>query len=101
MNSQIRCLLHLVLLLALLPCAALAAAPQDRSVLPRINFTNDILPVLSKAGCNQGSCHGKASGQGGFKLSVFAFDPQADYEAVAKDALGRRVRRSAPERSLL
>jgi uncharacterized protein DUF1549/uncharacterized protein DUF1553 len=66
----------------------------------RLNFTNDILPVLSQAGCNQGTCHGKASGQHGFRLSIFAFDPQADYNAIVKDARGRRVCGSDPDRSL-
>jgi hypothetical protein len=74
---------------------------RDAAVPRRLNFTNEILPVISKAGCNQGTCHGKASGQGGFKLSVLAFDPQADYDAIVKDARGKRVRRSAPERSLI
>ena len=48
---------------------------RDATVPQRLNFTNQILPVITRAGCNQGSCHGKASGQGGFKLSVLAFDP--------------------------
>lgn len=85
-----------------------ASAPAARSLrvepvaaLPRrLNFTNDILPVLSKAGCNQGSCHGKASGQGGFRLSIFAFDPEADYDAIVKESRGRRVRGGDPDRSL-
>ena len=43
----------------------------------RLSFRHDIVPILSKAGCNSGGCHGKAEGQNGFKLSVFGFDPQA------------------------
>jgi hypothetical protein len=74
---------------------------REATIPQRLNFTNQILPVLSKAGCNQGICHGKAGGQHGFKLSVFAFDPQADYNAIVKEAQGRRVRSSDPERSLL
>jgi hypothetical protein len=65
------------------------------------NFANDILPVLSKLGCNSAGCHGKAEGQNGFKLSVFGFDPAADYAALTKEARGRRVFLSAPEHSLL
>src|SRR6516225_5325853 len=45
----------------------------------RFNFENDIVPVLSKLGCNASACHGKAEGQNGFKLSVFGFDPAADH----------------------
>jgi hypothetical protein len=46
---------------------------------PEVHFENDILPLLSKSGCNSGGCHGKASGQNGFKLSVFGFDSRADF----------------------
>jgi hypothetical protein len=66
-----------------------------------INFANDIVPVLSKAGCNAGSCHGKQSGQNGFKLSVFGFDPAFDYAALVSEARGRRVFAGDAERSLL
>ena len=83
--------LSLVLILA----APLSAAePTGR------HFENDILPILSRHGCNSSGCHGKAEGQGGFKLSVFAFDPPADYAGLVKEARGRRVNASAPEESL-
>ncbi len=65
-----------------------------------VHFGNDVVPILSKLGCNSGGCHGKASGQNGFKLSVFGFDPAADYEAIVKEARGRRVFPASPERSL-
>ena len=68
---------------------------------PQIHFENDILPLLSKSGCNSGGCHGKASGQNGFKLSVFGFDSRADFAALTKEARGRRVFPGDPERSLL
>lgn len=66
-----------------------------------VHFANDIVPILSKLGCNSGGCHGKASGQNGFKLSVFGFDPEADHAAILKEARGRRVVPSSPERSLM
>jgi hypothetical protein len=50
----------------------------------RFNFANDIIPILSRFGCNSSGCHGKAEGQNGFKLSVFGFDPLADYAALIK-----------------
>ncbi len=56
-----------------------------------INFANDIIPVLTKFGCNSGGCHGKATGQNGFKLSLLGFDAAGDYEAIVKQAHGRRV----------
>ncbi|HJT79183.1 MAG TPA: DUF1549 domain-containing protein, partial [Gemmataceae bacterium] len=65
------------------------------------NFENDVIPLLSKFGCNSSGCHGKAEGQNGFKLSVFGFDPAADYAALTKEARGRRVFPAAPEHSLL
>jgi hypothetical protein len=66
-----------------------------------ISFPRDIIPVLTKAGCNTGGCHGKAEGQNGFKLSVFGFDPQADQEAIASQARGRRLFLPSPEKSML
>jgi hypothetical protein len=72
-----------------------AAAPR------RFHFENDIVPVLSRFGCNSSGCHGKAEGQNGFKLSVFGFDPTADYAALTMESRGRRVFPAAPEESLL
>jgi hypothetical protein len=65
------------------------------------NFENDVIPLFSRFGCNASGCHGKAEGQNGFKLSVFGFDPAADYAALTKEARGRRVFPAAPEHSLL
>jgi hypothetical protein len=67
----------------------------------RYHFENDIIPLFSRFGCNSAGCHGKAEGQNGFKLSVFGFDPAADYAALVKEARGRRIFPAAPERSLL
>ena len=66
-----------------------------------ISFRNEIIPILTKAGCNSGSCHGKAEGKNGFKLSVFGFDPRADHDALTKEARGRRVNSAAFRQSLL
>ncbi|MBM4075965.1 MAG: DUF1549 domain-containing protein, partial [Planctomycetes bacterium] len=69
--------------------------------LPRsFHFENDILPMLSKYGCSASACHAKAEGQGGFKLSVFGFDAESDYQALLMESGGRRVFLSAPEESL-
>jgi hypothetical protein len=74
----------------------------SESSSPRtFNFENDIIPLLSRFGCNTSGCHGKAEGQNGFKLSVFGFDPRADYVALTQEARGRRVFPVAPDRSLL
>ncbi len=68
---------------------------------PPVDFANDLLPLFSKLGCNSGGCHGKASGQNGFKLSVFGFDPAADFDALVKEGRGRRLSAANPELSLL
>jgi len=66
-----------------------------------INFPNQIVPIFTKLGCNAGGCHGKASGQNGFRLSLLGFEPSEDYEHLIKEARGRRIFPAAPERSLL
>ena len=72
------------------------------SKTPRqFNFENDIEPLLARFGCNSSGCHGKAEGQNGFKLSVFGFDPKADFDALTKQGRGRRVFPAAAEQSLL
>lgn len=68
---------------------------------PTLSYTRDILPILTKAGCNLGSCHAKSSGQAGFKLSIFAFDPKGDYMEFVNDSRGRRVFPALPEDSLI
>jgi len=66
-----------------------------------ISFVAQVVPILTKAGCNAGGCHGKAEGQAGFKLSVFGFDPQADFQAIVMEGRGRRIFPAAPEQGLL
>ncbi|HZY88906.1 MAG TPA: DUF1549 and DUF1553 domain-containing protein [Gemmataceae bacterium] len=74
----------------------------EAAAAPRLfHFENDIVPILSRFGCNSSGCHGKAEGQNGFKLSVFGFDPAADYAALTMESRGRRVFPAAPEESLL
>ncbi len=65
------------------------------------SFRNDVLPVLTRIGCNGGSCHGAAAGKGGLKLSLRGFDPDSDYEVLTHQANGRRVVPGVPGESLL
>ncbi len=65
-----------------------------------VGFATQVVPILSKHGCNAGGCHGKATGQNGFRLSLLGFDPQFDYEALVLESRGRRIFPAAPERSL-
>ena len=73
-----------------------------RARVPRTyNFERDIVPLMSRFACNTSGCHGKAEGQNGFKLSVFGFDPMADYVALTREGRGRRVVPTLPASSLL
>ncbi len=64
------------------------------------NFRNHVLPVLTKAGCNSGACHGAAAGKGGMKLSLRGFDPDIDYSVLTRQAAGRRIVAGNPAHSL-
>ncbi|MFT4588315.1 MAG: hypothetical protein ACI9VS_002009 [Candidatus Binatia bacterium] len=82
---------------------ALVAAPVEtsgRSASESFHFAHDISPLLAKKGCAAAECHGSATGQGGFKLSLFAGDPRADYDAIRNELDGRRIDARNPEESL-
>jgi hypothetical protein len=66
-----------------------------------VDFTREIVPVLTRAGCNQGACHGAQHGRGGFRLSLLGFDPSFDHAQIVQSAEGRRVVVSEPDRSIL
>ena len=74
---------------------ALEAPPRESG------FAADIAPVFSRLGCNSSNCHGTLTGQNGFKLSLFGYDADADYDAVVKASEGRRVNKAEPGKSLL
>ena len=65
------------------------------------DFDTQVLPILSRAGCSAGACHGAAAGRGGLKLSLFGGDPAADYRQIVHELEGRRVNLARPQRSLL
>ncbi len=67
----------------------------------RAGFRSDVVPLLCKAGCNMGACHGNLNGKGGFKLSLRGDNPTFDLESLTHDAGGRRLSRIAPELSLI
>ncbi len=88
----------------------IAVAGQTRTVAvnvqlplvkPPYSFRHEVMAVLSKAGCNTGACHGYSLGKNGFKLSLRGPDPEDDYQAITRDAHGRRLNFPAPEVSLL
>lgn len=66
-----------------------------------ISFQLDVMPVLTAAGCNTGSCHGSARGQDGFHLSLYGYDPKGDHFRLTTEMAGRRLNLAVPEESLL
>jgi len=66
-----------------------------------VNFRNDVVPILTKAGCNSGPCHGAAAGKNGFKLSLRGHDLETDHAVLTRQSLGRRVSLMAPSHSLI
>jgi hypothetical protein len=66
-----------------------------------INFGHQVVPIFTKLGCNSGGCHGKISGQNGFRLSLLGFEPEFDFTTLVRENRGRRVAPSAPDHSLL
>jgi len=79
--------------------AVSSASASTNSAAPW-SFRNHVQPVLAKAGCNAGACHGAAAGQGGFKLSLRGYDDEGDWQAITRNALGRRIVPADPARSL-
>ncbi|QDU30886.1 Bacterial Ig-like domain (group 2) [Anatilimnocola aggregata] len=72
--------------------------PAERRVL---SFRHEVMPALSKAGCNMGACHGYSLGKNGFKLSLRGSDPDQDFAAITREVFGRRVNPAVPEASIL
>ena len=68
---------------------------------PPVSFARDVGPILSKVGCNAGTCHGAQAGRNGFKLSLRGYDVNYDYDALVNDLQGRRFDRVKPDRSLM
>ncbi len=66
-----------------------------------VSFSNHVIPVLTKLGCNSGACHGALAGKGGLKLSLRGYDPDADHFVLTRQAGARRVNRQEPARSLM
>src|SRR5262245_48186078 len=66
-----------------------------------VSFPREVTAVLTRSGCNAGSCHGAQHGKGGFRLSLFGFDPEFDHSQIVQSSEGRRIVLSDPERSIL
>lgn len=92
---------HAQLRLRLGSLEAELAVHVDAAATPRLSFRLDVLPTLTKQGCNAGGCHGAARGKNGFGLSLFGYDPARDYRSLTRELDGRRVDVFDPARSLL
>lgn len=92
------CVVGMLLLFGGFASASLAGEPAKSRPF---HFETDILPILSRFGCNSSGCHGKAEGQNGFKLSIFGFDPPADHATLTLESRGRRTNSVIPDKSLL
>jgi hypothetical protein len=68
---------------------------------PAPSVLNEVVPILTRAGCNQGSCHGKGAGQNGFRLSLRGYAPNQDHRSLTREFDGRRIDPTRPENSLL
>jgi len=82
-------------------CAFMGISGMGISGATEIDFDTEIMPLLSKAGCNAANCHGSAAGQAGFRLSLFGGDPAFDYRTIARERFGRRLNHLRPSESLV
>jgi hypothetical protein len=99
--------MKLVALLAVFGCAMTTPVSAAPVPLPgggnvdKVDFERHVMGLLSKSGCNAGSCHGSFQGKNGFRLSLFGFEPDFDFASITRDTLGRRVNVQTPDDSLL
>src|SRR5947209_4854067 len=84
------------------PIASANPAPAGADVAVRkVDFERHLMGLFGRMGCNSGSCHGSFQGRGGFRLSLFGFDPEKDHAALTREVLGRRINPVDPEQSLV
>ncbi|MBC8291350.1 MAG: DUF1553 domain-containing protein [Planctomycetes bacterium] len=81
--------------------AKISLVVSDIETERAISFPNEVIPQLTRAGCNSGACHGTPSGKNNFRLSLLGFEPLRDHEFLTKESRGRRTFPSAPDQSFL
>ncbi|MGB7325890.1 MAG: DUF1549 domain-containing protein, partial [Rubripirellula sp.] len=105
LDASVRVLLvgtaRALLVFAALISTSFVANSKATADAAEIDFDTEIVPLLSKAGCNAASCHGSAAGQAGFRLSLFGGDPEFDHRTIASELSGRRVNLARPVDSLI
>jgi len=94
-----------LILAALFGCASPASGAGVKlpggETVESVDFERHVMGVFGRMGCNSGSCHGSFQGKGGFRLSLFGYEPEMDYLALTRDAQGRRLDSADPDNSLL
>ena len=94
MGRKVQMIRHCLSIILLLLCGLPTLASDS------IEFDFEVLPTLTRAGCNSGSCHGAAAGRGGFHLSLWGSNPSDDYAAIVLEFEGRRIAVDHPNDSL-
>jgi hypothetical protein len=79
---------------------AVVEVAQMKETLP-VDFIRDVNPVMTKLGCNAGTCHGAKEGKYGFKLSLRGYDPIFDVRSLKDDLAARRLNTASPDDSLM
>ena len=74
---------------------------EHAGIVPATSFKRDVMPVFLRTGCNTGACHGSARGKDGFRISLFGFDPDGDYQRITREMGARRINLALPHESLL
>ena len=82
------------------PAQAAVSLPTG-GVVENVDFERHLMGLFGRMGCNAGACHGSFQGKGGFRLSLFGYDPEKDYETLTREVLARRINPVDPDRSLL
>jgi hypothetical protein len=82
------------------PAACAGVKLPGGETIAKVNFERHVMGVFGRMGCNSGSCHGSFQGKGGFRLSLFGYDPEKDYLALSRDGEGRRLNPADPDSSL-
>ncbi|MCE9563045.1 MAG: DUF1549 and DUF1553 domain-containing protein [Planctomycetes bacterium] len=95
-----RCLFALIACVITPVAASAQVALPTGGTMPSVDFERHVMGLVSKAGCNSGSCHGSFQGKGGFRLSLFGYEPSMDFANLTRDNLGRRVNIVKPDESL-
>jgi hypothetical protein len=88
-------------LLVIVPVARGGVDLPDKSTLEKVDFERHIMGLFGRSGCASGSCHGSFQGRGGFRLSLFGYDPEKDYNALTREMLGRRLNQFDVDQSQL